>query len=105
MSETKREPISDDRLAELLAASMDSGPHNVSADCRGLCGDVDAIARELQECRLAERYQVTKGSGCVFCDINLKPNEFGNHIINRRGEGRGDEAIPCPLVGTGKSEV
>lgn len=41
---------------------------------------------------------ITEGSGCVFCDIGMKPNESGNHIVNNRIRGEGDAAIPCSLI-------
>lgn len=34
-------------------------------------------------------------NGCRWCDIGNPVNKLGNHIINRRGSGLGDAAIPC----------
>jgi len=47
---------------------------------------------------MIERIKITPDSGCVWCDIGVARNELGNHIINRRSSGRGDEAFPCPLL-------
>lgn len=40
---------------------------------------------------MTEKIEVTLSSGCIFCDIELPPDAYGNHVYK-------DMKVPCALL-------